>query len=60
MVIRSPRALQRIAWRPGELGLARAYISGDLDIEGDLTDGLRRVWGVLRETAALRRTASRS
>jgi len=34
VVIRSPRALQRIAWRPGELGLARAYISGDLDIEG--------------------------
>jgi cyclopropane-fatty-acyl-phospholipid synthase len=52
VVIRSPRALQRIAWRPGELGLARAYISGDLDIEGDLTDGLRRVWGVLREKDA--------
>ena len=44
VVIRSPRALQRIIWRPGELGLARAYISGDLDFEGDLTDGLRRVW----------------
>ena len=52
VVIRSPRALQRIAWRPGELGLARAYISGDLDIEGDLTDGLRRVWGALRDSAS--------
>jgi cyclopropane-fatty-acyl-phospholipid synthase len=51
VVIRSPRALQRIAWRPGELGLARAYISGDLDIEGDLTDGLRGVWGALRDTS---------
>jgi len=50
VVIRSARALQRIAWRPGELGLARAYISGDLDIEGDLTDGLRQVWGALRDT----------
>ncbi len=49
VVIRSPRALQRILWRPGELGLARAYISGDLDFEGDLTDGLRRVWGTLRD-----------
>jgi cyclopropane-fatty-acyl-phospholipid synthase len=38
---RSPRALKRILWRPGELGLARAYISGDLDVEGDLTEGLR-------------------
>jgi cyclopropane-fatty-acyl-phospholipid synthase len=42
LVARSPRALQRILWRPGELGLARAYVSGDLDVEGDLTDGLRR------------------
>ena len=57
VVIRSPRALQRIAWRPGELGLARAYISGDLDIEGDLTDGLRRVWGVLRDSASSDRQA---
>ena len=46
----SPQALRRIMWRPGELGLARAYISGDLDFEGDLTDGLRHVWGALRET----------
>ena len=45
LVARSPRALQRILWRPGELGLARAYVSGDLDVEGDLTDGLRRVTG---------------
>jgi cyclopropane-fatty-acyl-phospholipid synthase len=43
LVARSPRAPQRILWRPGELGLARAYVSGDLDVEGDLTDGLRRV-----------------
>jgi cyclopropane-fatty-acyl-phospholipid synthase len=43
VVLRSPQALQRILWRPGELGLARAYVSGDLDVEGDLTDGLRRV-----------------
>jgi cyclopropane-fatty-acyl-phospholipid synthase len=42
MVLRSPLALRRIVWRPGELGLARAFISGDLDIEGDLTEGLRR------------------
>jgi cyclopropane-fatty-acyl-phospholipid synthase len=44
LVARSPRALQRILWHPGELGLARAYVSGDLDVEGDLTEGLRRVW----------------
>jgi cyclopropane-fatty-acyl-phospholipid synthase len=43
LIARSPRALRRLLWRPGELGLARAYISGDLDVDGDLTDGLRRV-----------------
>jgi cyclopropane-fatty-acyl-phospholipid synthase len=42
LVLRSPLALRRMLWRPGELGLARAYVSGDLDVEGDLTDGLRR------------------
>jgi Protein of unknown function (DUF1295) len=47
-VARSPRALRRILWHPGQLGLARAYISGDLDVEGDLTDGLRRVWTATR------------
>jgi cyclopropane-fatty-acyl-phospholipid synthase len=51
-VARSPRALQRILWRPGELGLARAYVSGDLDVEGDLTDGLRRVHAAPRGTRA--------
>jgi len=51
LVARSPRALQRILWRPGELGLARAYIGGDLDVEGDLTDGLRRAWASWRAAA---------
>ena len=52
LVVRSPRALQRILWRPGELGLARAYVSGDLDVEGDLTDGLRRVHATARAAPA--------
>jgi cyclopropane-fatty-acyl-phospholipid synthase len=49
VVLRSPRALRRLAWSPGELGLSRAYISGDLDVEGDLGDGLRRIWNLIRE-----------
>jgi cyclopropane-fatty-acyl-phospholipid synthase len=48
LIARSPRALRRILWCPGELGLARAYVSGDLDIDGDLTDGLRRTWNAIR------------
>jgi cyclopropane-fatty-acyl-phospholipid synthase len=42
LVARSPRALSWLLWRPGELGLSRAFISGDLDVDGDLTDGLHR------------------
>ena len=47
LIARSPRALRRLLWRPGELGLARAYISGDVDVDGDLADGLRRVRGAV-------------
>jgi len=36
IVVRSPDALRRMLWSPGELGLARAYVAGDLDVEGDL------------------------
>jgi cyclopropane-fatty-acyl-phospholipid synthase len=43
LVIRSRRALRRLLWAPGELGLARAYVTGDIDIEGNLTEGFRRV-----------------
>lgn len=48
VVLRSRRALRRLLWQPGELGLAEAYITGELDIEGDLADGLRTVWRSVR------------
>ncbi|WP_328581486.1 cyclopropane-fatty-acyl-phospholipid synthase family protein [Streptomyces sp. NBC_00370] len=49
VVLRSRRALRRLVWQPNELGLAQAYITGELDIEGDLADGLRTVWRAVRE-----------
>ncbi|NMM83324.1 SAM-dependent methyltransferase [Rhodococcus sp. SRB_17] len=33
---RNRRALRRVLYSPDELGLARAYVSGDLDIDGDI------------------------
>ncbi len=36
LVVRHRRALRHLVHAPGELGLARAYVSGDLDVEGDL------------------------
>ncbi|MEU6807226.1 cyclopropane-fatty-acyl-phospholipid synthase family protein [Streptomyces neyagawaensis] len=49
VVVRSRRALRRLLWQPGELGLAQAYVTGELDIEGDLAHGLRTVWAAHRE-----------
>jgi cyclopropane-fatty-acyl-phospholipid synthase len=40
IVVRSRRAVRRLLWAPDELGLARAYVAGDIDVEGD-------VYGVL-------------
>jgi cyclopropane-fatty-acyl-phospholipid synthase len=36
LVVRSPDALRRILTAPGELGIARAYVAGDLDLDGDI------------------------
>jgi len=40
IVIQRRRALRRLLWAPNELGLVRAYVSGDLDFEGDIFDAL--------------------
>lgn len=45
--VRSPAVLRRVLWAPGELGLARAYVSGELDVEGDVID----VLAALRDSA---------
>ena len=39
----SRRALRRLIWAPNELGFARGYVSGDIQIEGDLLDVLTRL-----------------
>ena len=63
VVIVRPDAVSRVLTRPGELGIARAYVTGDLDIRGDVfallefaadAGGLRldpkRLTGLLRAT----------
>ncbi|MBC3191450.1 class I SAM-dependent methyltransferase [Pseudonocardia sp. C8] len=39
--VRSPRALARLVSAPGSLGLARAYVTEEIDVDGDLYTGLR-------------------
>ena len=48
-VVRNRRALRRLLWKPGELGLARAWVSGDLGVEGDLYAALDLVSGLVWE-----------
>jgi cyclopropane-fatty-acyl-phospholipid synthase len=44
IVLRSPMALRRLLWSPNELGLADAYVTGAIDLEGDLTEAFRLLW----------------
>ena len=37
----SRRGLRRLLWAPNELGFARAYVSGDVQIEGDLLGAMQ-------------------
>ncbi|MEU6463283.1 cyclopropane-fatty-acyl-phospholipid synthase family protein [Streptomyces sp. NPDC046976] len=49
LIVRNRRALRRILFKPGELGLARAWVSGDLAIEGDLYTALDAMSGLIWE-----------
>ncbi|MEU6276292.1 class I SAM-dependent methyltransferase [Streptomyces populi] len=51
LVVRNRRALRRLLWKPGELGLARAWVAGDLGIEGDLYTALDLLSGIVWERA---------
>jgi cyclopropane-fatty-acyl-phospholipid synthase len=44
--IRSPLAVSYLVQARNDLGLARAYVSGELEVEGDLHEALRRLWRV--------------
>ena len=47
--LHSADALRRLLWHPGELGAAQAYVMGEIDVDGDLGEGLRRVRQILAE-----------
>ncbi|MFH9398835.1 class I SAM-dependent methyltransferase [Streptomyces sp. NPDC017638] len=56
LVLRNRRALRRMLFKPGELGLARAWVSGDLDVEGDLYTVLDAMAGLVWERGEDART----
>ncbi|MDN3023082.1 cyclopropane-fatty-acyl-phospholipid synthase family protein [Streptomyces sp. S.PB5] len=49
LVVRNRRAVRRLLFKPGELGLARAWVAGELDIEGDLYTALDLIAGLVWE-----------
>src|ERR1700735_3611079 len=48
ITVRTPKAVSYLAQAPGGLALARAYVSGDLDVEGDMYAALARMAGAQR------------
>jgi cyclopropane-fatty-acyl-phospholipid synthase len=46
VVITSPTALRRILWQPNELGFSRAYVAGEIEVQGD-------IWSLFRLQALL-------
>jgi len=47
--LNSAQALTRLLWAPGELGAAQAYVTGELEVDGDLDAALTHVWAVIAE-----------
>ncbi|MFD9033790.1 class I SAM-dependent methyltransferase [Streptomyces sp. NPDC059567] len=60
LIVRQRRALRRLLWKPGELGLARAWVSGEIDVEGDLYEVLDRLAGLIWERSEETRSALES
>jgi cyclopropane-fatty-acyl-phospholipid synthase len=48
--VRSPRALSYFAWAPGPVGLARAYVAGDVEVVGDMYTLLERLTSLPKPT----------
>jgi cyclopropane-fatty-acyl-phospholipid synthase len=56
LVLRNKRALRRIVWAPNEVGLARAFVSGDLAVDGDFIGALDRILHLFDTSGGLRLT----
>ena len=57
VVLNSADAVRRLLWRPGELGAAQAYVTGEIDVPGDLDHALTHAFAVAKERGLSRRAA---
>jgi cyclopropane-fatty-acyl-phospholipid synthase len=53
ITVKSPVAVSYLAQAPGALGLARAYVSGHLDVDGDMYTALSRMVSAQRQDISL-------
>ncbi len=51
--VNSPDAIRRLVWAPGELGLGRAFVAGDIDVEGPVVKVLPAIRRSVRAGARL-------
>ena len=49
LYVKHRRALRRLLWAPNELGVSRAYVAGELDLDGPFVEGLERLFAVALE-----------
>lgn len=55
LIVRSRKAIRRLLWQPDEVGLARAWVAGEIDVDGDLEEALRKLESLGRDLAKRRR-----
>jgi len=58
LVISSRRAIRRLLWQPNELGLARGYVAGELDVEGDLYQAVTALTPLMESGTRSKQTLS--
>ncbi len=46
--LHSPDALRRLLWQPGELGAAQAFVTGEIEVPGDLDAALTHAFAIAR------------
>jgi cyclopropane-fatty-acyl-phospholipid synthase len=49
VTLHTPSALTRLLWAPGELGIARAFVAGDIDANGNAFEVLRLMHSALNQ-----------
>jgi cyclopropane-fatty-acyl-phospholipid synthase len=54
LIISSRRAVRRLLWRPDEIGLGRAWVAGEIDLDGDLEEALGLLENVSHEISQRR------